>query len=395
VSQSKFSIGDVVRAKSGGALMIVRGIEFKGSEETGITGFFCEWCEHDNFTTALFNGKSLDLYRGHDETDEAVRQVYENEKQLQTRINEIHQRWANTPYLDGACDPKARSIAMLLENQANSIKYEKNKLIKKHGLNVAAEVYRDFIGFDLVSIQPLLGPTGDIYYQYPRWEEDENDANSLGPIFCMHCKTKEVHAQTVRILGHFFETEESYVQILAKSIQRSMLREIINSIRKNAKMDLDEPHQPFNSDNDCVLCLKDLTPERFRRDLEHAVKCLQHQAWSVDVMWCIVGKYVAQRLALSWSDEMENNHSDVQRLQVRKLYHHNCYYDPTLPAAEVLFGSDTTQGLIYSPFETLCSTPLSLDSENKAPDDVVFLRRAKHLVSGKPYAKLTYRLWQR
>lgn len=75
-------------------------------------------------------------------------------------MNELLPKWRATNLLNGMSDYQAEQMALILENQ---------KLIqeindpKRDMVPLVHHIFKSFIGFDLVSVQAMMGPASDAY----------------------------------------------------------------------------------------------------------------------------------------------------------------------------------------------------------------------------------------
>jgi len=115
-----------------------------------------------------------------------------------TESKELVSRWGTTGILDGITDPNTRSsTAVLLENQRliNEISTDTSDVaqFKRISIPLVRRIYPQLIANKIVSVQPLLGPTGLVYYLRFRYSSNKgairgasnnggfpgDDANSL------------------------------------------------------------------------------------------------------------------------------------------------------------------------------------------------------------------------
>lgn len=110
----------------------------------------------------------------------------------------LEQRWTQTGLLDGIEDKQTRSTtAVLLENQRlmNETATDTSDIaqFKRISIPLVRRIYPQLIANKVVSVQPLLGPTGLVYYLRFRYSSNKganrgatnntgfptDDANSL------------------------------------------------------------------------------------------------------------------------------------------------------------------------------------------------------------------------
>jgi hypothetical protein len=115
-----------------------------------------------------------------------------------TESKELVSRWGTTGILNGITDPNVRSAtAVLLENQRliNEVSTDTSDVaqFKRISIPLVRRIYPQLIANKIVSVQPLLGPTGLVYYLRFRYSSNKgairgasnnggfpgDDANSL------------------------------------------------------------------------------------------------------------------------------------------------------------------------------------------------------------------------
>ena len=95
-----------------------------------------------------------------------------------TESKELVSRWGTTGILDGITDPNTRSAtAVLLENQRliNEVSTDTSDVaqFKRISIPLVRRIYPQLIANKIVSVQPLLGPTGLVYYLRFRYSSNK------------------------------------------------------------------------------------------------------------------------------------------------------------------------------------------------------------------------------
>lgn len=115
----------------------------------------------------------------------------EANSQLMNEARILEDKWAKTKLLDGITDKAVRSTtAVLLENQRlineNATDTADIAQFKRISIPLVRRIYPQLIANKLVSVQPLLGPTGLVYYMRFRYSSNKGatrggDVNSGFP----------------------------------------------------------------------------------------------------------------------------------------------------------------------------------------------------------------------
>ena len=135
---------------------------------------------------------------------------------------QILKKWSQTNYLDGIEDKVIRkNVAMLLENQR--LYKEQTPGSPPELLDVVAKVYSNLLANKLVSIQPLLGPAGLVYYSKIKWQNDE---------VVEVIESEDVVARTKRVKA--IGQEKIDIDDLAEKVIHEIDLEILTDLRNNA-----------------------------------------------------------------------------------------------------------------------------------------------------------------
>jgi len=102
---------------------------------------------------------------------------------LLNEAKELEGRWKQTGLLDGIEDKSIRqTTAVLLENQrlVNEVSTDTGDVaqFKRISIPLVRRIYPQLIANKIVSVQPLLGPTGLVYYL--RFRYASNKGSMLG-----------------------------------------------------------------------------------------------------------------------------------------------------------------------------------------------------------------------
>ena len=246
----------------------------------------------------------------------------------QEQINENYEIWMKSDSWSDRLNTKyGKKIAMCLENQ--SLWHETERGKPYNFVEKVYKIYQHFIGFDLVSVQPMLGPGGIIYFK------TDNKLESI-----------EAYAKS-RILK---ETD-------AECIAEEMNREIIFDIRNNVGTTVTKS---WGNKETIVNAISETFDELSGFGKRWVVT-------SPDVAEILIGERVEHLIK---SFEMLNPEWYV-------------VVDPLYPLNEILIGSqdDFLNGYSYNPYVTLT------DCENR-----YITRHSKKLISNKMYGKIIFQI---
>lgn len=256
-------------------------------------------------------------------------------EEYEVTLDAAYLRWSATPWLQGVKSAQARLIAAILENQAG---------FNEEYVGIAAAAWRDLPVFDLVSVQPIFGPTGKIHYRIG----DE-------------VKTKEVVART-NCLGNVcggLENESEIVDILRKGVTREVLTNLRVSAMTKAVLDTPDTWQIWP------------TVKRLVDAICRKVPCAAKP-------WVVMGGTNAERLGVCDKNEAVTTWC--------RLPDYDVLVDPAYPQSEILVGlhDHTTAGYIYAPYVMLTVTEAVIDEAGR-PWHGLWTRCGKCLISGAPY----------
>lgn len=267
-----------------------------------------------------------------------------------SEARQLEVRWNKTELLNGIKDRYRRmAIAVMLENQRlmNEVATAKNDTIYKKFVPLARDVFTEMKAWDWVSIQPLLGPTGLVFYFRKR--EDSAAVES-----------EDVSARTrflKRRIAEDFGVVDSACDFAAE-IDAEILTDLFNNCRYAKEFDLNVK-----------------TEDQLRQE----VVLLQDEM-------CVAG-YEPTFIVVN---------SGLRRLLPRVFYKLSDklkLYDNSAVSG-VLLGrkgeSYMESGYVYSPYVPFTTTPLDLESKKFG----VLTRYGKKLCrdGSKHYGKINVKL---
>lgn len=260
----------------------------------------------------------------------------------QEEIDKNYEIWMKSDKWSNRLNTKhGKKIAICLENQrlfAGSPHF--NQISDEDLIEKTYEVLKRFIGFDIVSSYPMLGPGANVYFK------KNNKLEYAG-----------VYAKTRILKSLVLESD-------AKSIADELNFEIINDISTFAGSVI-----PTCKTTD-LKTIKSMI-------LYVSARMIQN-----DNRWIITTPDIANILT---EESSENIFID----DLNNKY--NVFSDLTYPD-EILVGSqdDMLNGYFYNPYLTLATVP-HLNIEDFSPTKRYFTRYSKKLISDKFYGRIVFR----
>lgn len=158
----------------------------------------------------------------------------------------IYDKWKDSRYLEGYPEYQAKIVAMILDNQDLFLSDESfgtDTNFRNIGLELISKVFRGFVGFDLVNIQPILRPIGQVFYAKFKYtpskkpsdiNEYYSNPNYDLPDVNLVMESHEISAKT-RKLG-LFTSKVDFIDVdkLATQLRKDITKEILNDLSRNA-----------------------------------------------------------------------------------------------------------------------------------------------------------------
>ncbi len=165
-------------------------------------------------------------------------QVEKTRLNLLRELDAAEEKWEKTGMLKGLTDPWVKkSVALLLENQrlTNDQAQDQADLgyFKRISIPLVRRIYgtNDFIAWDIVSVQPMLGPCSNVYYWWPgkalQFEEILAKTRKMKCNLCYEAQ-QDGHCKSA------LEEEAQMVAQYADEMRNEINREILTDIRNNA-----------------------------------------------------------------------------------------------------------------------------------------------------------------
>ncbi len=287
-------------------------------------------------------------------------------------VTENTSRWLNTGLLAGVEKPYiARQLAALLENQRLfNESFDMNAAmvgipadaqtpnmdqwlgqVKRASIPAVRRIFNPntFLGYDLVSVQVMNGPTDEIYFTN---SYDRQIAESVVAKTRKMRATWDQFAAQIRPYEetHSLDDEVQAVADFAKAIQDEINKEIVLDLRNNAGKRLKEEWQG---------------PEETLKWIDALSSYIATKTGGREGTWIVMGSQVVD--ALSELDQMEiNDRADNDIRRIGKLAKpNNSYWDlfeMSLPPSQILIGHKNegnhyASGYFYAPYAPLACRP--------------------------------------
>lgn len=267
-------------------------------------------------------------------------------------------------------------------------------------LEVIAKIFKDCPVFDMVSVQPMLGPCSPIFYtlfkltQNPQ-QEKVADTTSLQQVASCEPDYVPGTSEIKLVLDHHeitAKTKNLKVQLkdssykragftdwIAEDISNQICREVMTDLRNNAGTiaTLQPPEDGLDYEK-IYIKIVELSGIIHRKTLRGGVR------------WIATGPDIAEIMARGLHAKLPE-FKKVQKVGVL-----NCAWklivDPLFPKNEILLGGyeELLQGYVYAPYVMLTETPIILDPETFEPKRGWMSRYGKYLFrsGAKAYARL-------
>lgn len=246
-------------------------------------------------------------------------------------------KWTSKFHKHGA------KIAMILENQQLF-----DKLKNEDHLEMSCEIYEHFIGFDLVSIQPMLGPGFRIYYKEFHYDPISKKTN-------LNLSIRDACSKNTILKC-----------LTGQEIADEMSREIIGDLRKHA--------------GTIITKEWDGNKEIIRSNMKNMQDVLYRKTLRRGQQWIVTGPEIADILTGKRVNKIQS---------IGPLLHSSCniIVDPLYPTREILVGfqDDLLDGYFYNPY-----IPLK-DCKNSIGMVQFSTSCSKRLISNKAYGKIIYK----
>lgn len=252
---------------------------------------------------------------------------------FKNELDKNYEKWMNDDKWSSRLNIKhGKKIAMCLENQRLYSLMECSQ-----GLDFtekAYEIYQNFIGFDIVSVQPMLGPASRIYFT----------------------KNNELSHADISAKSYILKESDSF------SIANQMNREIIKNLRDNVGITITKPWNSYKE----LIC--------------SSISEIYDSMIGFGQKWIITGPDIAETLT-----GIRSNHVIKSVGMLNSEW--NVIVDPLYTLDEILVGfqDDLLDGYFYSPYliDLLTKNHFSVDYGKS-----YISRHGKKLISNKAYGKI-------
>lgn len=341
--------------------------------------------------------------------------VAQDYKKYQEAIDTIYLRWkTHTKFLEDMPEDQARTVSVILENQRlMNESGSGTEPFRKHSISILAKTFKNFLPFEMVSVQPMLGPKIDNFYlafvyksKNPAPTLSTTDETTLMgymdpdakvdpdnlPEISLAMKTIETSAKTKRTRlrwvggdgGNDYENED-FRDTLAEEFRNEITREIMTDLRNNA-----------GTVATSVLIDDVYDHEAIYIKMVEVSSVIHRKTLRGGCNWIVTSPEIGMVMAKAngWNTDFKfgigGNVIKVGVLNGRwKLF-----VDPLFPANNMLLGYKEPHmldnGYVYCPYVALTETPIILDPEEFKPQRGYLTRYGKRLISPKPYARMNF-----
>jgi hypothetical protein len=165
--------------------------------------------------------------------------IKERREKYLKELDQVYEKWMGWPegkeMLEGFSEHKAKAIAMILENQRLwNESYTANDQFTKISIKMVYDILKDFIGFEVVNVWPMIGPMDNSFayrFKYEAPKEGEDDLPNI------HLKLVDepITAKTRKMKAAYpcLEDPKPSLEDVAKEIRDEMVREIFTDLRNN------------------------------------------------------------------------------------------------------------------------------------------------------------------
>jgi len=296
----------------------------------------------------------------------------------QQNINEAYGKWKDSPYLQDLSEYKSKILALILENQRlwlghpnapDSSDYEE---FKEKAIELVAKIYTNFIPFDLVSIQPMFGPTDNVFYNKFKYIPSTEEGKAGESTF--ELKNDEVRAKS-RKLKTFWRIPVD-TDYLSNEIRNEITREIWTDLRLNVGTVVSKK-------------IEDLNYERLYVDLSNITGILSRKTLNHDGYWIMVGKNIGEIL----SKDTPYSYGDLICIGTA-MNRWKVYTDASFPPNEILVGKFSDERVFdayfYCPYIAISQCPIIESGDFCPRRGGIITRYAKKMISSNYYGKIVY-----
>lgn len=330
---------------------------FEANQDGGVDGFAGKVEEHRWKEPVLTNAQK-------------------HRQEILDETEKIYNKWKDHDILKDVDPKRAKEMVLILDNEERFAQ-DVHRRFHKIALDLTKKVFEKFVGFDLVSVQPMRGPTDSVFYPAFRY-------SNLDDIHLELIEEKVVaKTKKMKSMLKFGDDGEYKVDInqLADEIRDDISREIMLDIRNNVGTIAKKKTKVADmSYEDIYINIVEISGILYRKTLRHGNN------------WIVVGPDIMKKFPEYLKLETPKNVARVCVLNSSRIV----IVDPLFPKNEILCGYRGEDGLIdgyiYSPYIFLGPTPVVLDPEIFNPRAGLLTRYSKKLTKegAKAYARIVY-----
>jgi len=320
-----------------------------------------------------------------------VRPAAENLKYEEERMK-CYKRWLKTRLLKVVKDENFQpELAVLLENQRliNEASVDSGDVaqFKRISIPLVCRIWGSSVLRHLVSIQPMLGPTGLIYHF-------KNNKIVEDTVVAQTVKMKAVwtyEAQQDLRSAHNMDAEAELTAVLAHELTMEMDKQALVNITNGAGLKKEVDFSYLSGE----MTDKWAAVQELLIDLARENQDLYHRPFP---NWIVVGPDVGEVVCPKDNDIQDSWWG--WGLGIKKWGNLDCEFgeltvwvDPLVPVGKVLIGykgeHDSDSGYIHCPYIQLMQTPVVLDPHSFVPRKGIMSRFACKLVDPTYFSTLT------
>jgi hypothetical protein len=313
-------------------------------------------------------------------------------------LDRVYALWKDkTDYLKDFPEREGRVVALVLENQRlfEEASTNENWLSRNEVYEIIRDVFKDWVLFDLVSVQPLLGPGGSSYYKQfgskqvdeSKWEIVETLSSTPSRALTRKLKVLPLPKESFSVPG-VSDAEALQIRhdMLVQGLRDEIAREVLTDLRNNAG----------------TVTTKHISKDGINYEQVFSAICemsgvIHRKTLRSGGNWLVTGSDFGAMIAKHNGIDFDAASPGLD-LSPRVVGTMNARWklivDPLFPTNQILCGSHDPEamydGYVYHPYVFLSKTPVVLDPETFAVRQGVITRYGKRLVRGVHYGRISF-----
>jgi hypothetical protein len=295
----------------------------------------------------------------------------------------LEKRWSEFGIMKGCNMPK--ETAVMLENQRlyneQSCDTSDVAQFKRISIPLIRRIFGNSLLGNFVSVQPMLGPAGKIYYMDNGSLISDDTVTSTRRFKAVWCYEGQQNIRSQNNLDAEAELTAILSQEIGLELQRSIFKDMINCAALKKEID-------YN-------CLKGSPQDNFLilQNLITGLAKENKEFWGGPFPnWMVVSAEVAMAIN-SYVDENDDCFNIKKHKDIETEHGNISVYVDHLIGNNILLGYQGEDkfdtGYVYSPYVGLSQTPVVLDPNTFMPVKGLLTREAKRMVQPTYYSVLT------